>query len=138
MTDARAYDIAAVQNLRDLQARVRAAEGPDREIDVALEVTLDTKQIGWEKWSIAQLYTSSLDAAVALVERMLPGWFWRMWGGRGKPGAHLNRVNLELCERHDEAHGDGVTPCLALIDATLSALIAKAEREGAIKSEVGG
>jgi hypothetical protein len=87
--------------------RLEKAEGPDREIDARLCAALydipdppkafklgacpprrphhDDWQV--ECWSAAGLvrsytpanYTASLDAALALVERVLPGWWWSVY-----------------------------------------------------------
>ena len=65
----------------DLIARVEAANGPDREIDADISRTLGLTYrdgafgIGYgDDWPQAEL-TASIDAALALVERMLPGGF---------------------------------------------------------------
>ena len=73
-----------------LLARVEAATGPDREIDGALALMegwtfqkmKGDREPYWRKpgateyWNRSTLinYTASIDAALALVERMLPGW----------------------------------------------------------------
>lgn len=73
----------------DLIARLEALTGPDREADEAI-----ARLTGWSPtggipatgapshWYSAAFgmpaYTASLDAAVALVERVLPGWGWRV------------------------------------------------------------
>lgn len=63
--------------------------------------------------------TASIDATVALIERVLPGWTWRVDGGHGsRPGADLW---LRPNEYYD---GTGATPALALLSALLSALLA--------------
>ena len=70
----------------DIINHLEKAEGPSHEID-AIIVSMDGFQIkrernrAWrygdrntQKWYNIPSYTASLDAAVALVERMLPGW----------------------------------------------------------------
>lgn len=69
----------------DLLARVREAKGPDRDLDAAIalatgwthEVNHEEDYECWRKsdGKAAYLprYTASIDAALALVERMLPG-----------------------------------------------------------------
>ena len=67
-------------SLSDLTARVEAATGGDCELDAAI-----AQQFGElhgkhghadEEVEIAKGYTSSLDATIGLVERLLPGWWW--------------------------------------------------------------
>ena len=91
-------------DLHSLLTRVEAATGPDRQIDCLLdclrtgrefiEWTADTgivgyrfkhHTLGWELgcWRVG--YTASLDAALALVEEMLPG--------RGSDGLRLALIN---------------------------------------------
>lgn len=65
-------------------------------------------------------YTASLDAALALVERVLPGWWISVETKRS--------VYVELTEDGGELHtsyGTGSTRSLALLVAMLKALIAK-------------
>lgn len=86
--------------LADLQARVEAATGPDRELDGAIEVAirwLEAGRVGlkpehrapWKSDKFgsvfdvsvsyaAQPFTRSIDAAIALVGRVLPGWWWKV------------------------------------------------------------
>ena len=75
-------------------------------------------------------FTTSLDAALALAERVLPGWYWRagrtplgQWHhGRYTYGwAHLSRTDASNCDRGDEATGWAATPALALCAAILLA-----------------
>lgn len=75
-------------------------------------------------------FTTSLDAALALAERVLPGWYWR--AGRTPMGhwhhgrytygwAHMSRTDASNCDRGDEATGWAETPALALCAAILRA-----------------
>lgn len=58
-------------SLSELLGFVEAATGPDRPLDRLLWEALD------ERWvSPVPFYTASIDAAVALVEKRLPGWSW--------------------------------------------------------------
>lgn len=54
-----------------LLERVKAATGPDRELDEAIRFYFDP--VGSVYYSESSAYTASIDAALALVERMLPG-----------------------------------------------------------------
>jgi hypothetical protein len=65
----------------ELLGRVRAATGPDRELDFAIErINLGELAYIIDHWSSAQRhdliahYTASIGAALALVNRKLPGW----------------------------------------------------------------
>ena len=114
--------------LTDLFARVEAATGPDRELDGALwrKLIFDpqlarpgndwtlTPNLGRKK----PRYTASIDAALALAERVLPGWAWMLRGSFAK-----------LWEPHGKPPGNdfdamGRSPALAIIAAILKALIA--------------
>lgn len=136
------------QALADLLARVEAAEGPDREIDLdlILALGLGPSGDGWERrrgkydqggrpelrqnlapqpgpWPIfcARPYTASLDAALALVKRVLGDvkvrvTTYRKGGGRAEI--------LADGERYDIANEQGACPALAVVAALLKALIA--------------
>lgn len=155
-----------MSDLSALISRVEKATGPDRELDCLLdclrygrefiEWTADTGivgyryksgAIGWDLgcWRIG--YTSSLDAAKALVEELLPGWWWKV-------GTCSVSDDACVCpDFNDPVHGErlranyfpiehggpydggfdvdrrppGNLP-LALIEALLTALIADEER----------
>lgn len=82
------------ERLIGLLGRVRSASGPDRELDVDLEVLFPFDRTishsrrpssvrgkvtfrynsGSSGTYLASRYTASIDAALALVERVLPGW----------------------------------------------------------------
>jgi hypothetical protein len=154
-------------DLSALLARVEAAEGPDREVDCDLGVALglfmvnDDNRLGIGRGkSYVRLdedggatapgqagdmlvpdYTDSLDAALALCERVLPNdwefapkplWlaavaqlFDGKWEGklyRADMGKRFSRV--------------GATPALALLAAMLKALIATS-KDGTADAELG-
>lgn len=55
---------------QELVDRVRGLTGPDREVDRAIE----RFEHGPDVIPFTPKYTSSIDAALALAERVLPGW----------------------------------------------------------------
>lgn len=157
-----------MSELKSLLERVEKATGPDRELDAALgsvfrvppnpnpphwiidnfpvwrgrqdgriEVVHENGD-GGVHWRAAP-YTASLDAALALVEEMLPGWFWRagyvpspQWIGgiNFYCWAHVSRTTASHCDRDDEATGWAHTVPLAILLALLRALISKGETNG--------
>lgn len=72
--------------LKELIERVKAATGPDRELDSDLGFTLGWYANGYEFYAWAEAdgtfvesvnpkpFTASIDAALALTQRVLPGW----------------------------------------------------------------
>lgn len=127
-------------SLEELRKRVEACgAGGDREIDAeiacaldgydSVEVVRDAEGLESDApiavWVVTGIYrddpdyyTSSLDAALALVERKLPGWTWVVGMGPEFARASLSDVR-DFRERHTEAHAP--TPALALIAALLKA-----------------
>lgn len=117
-------------NLSDLQKALEEATGPDRKIDfwlMAFDPTSDPSKP-------AIVYTASLDAAIALANRLLPGWGWRCgfglsphWvNGRAVYGwSHLNRVHPDHALTKDEATGYAASAPLAICLAIVRALLAK-------------
>ncbi len=124
----------------DLQAlleRVEKAEGPDEEVDMQLcllaypeiMAVSEKRDDGfwyhkqWGRMSVPANYTASIDAAVALVEKMLPGWTGHLDFGGSQACAYAIRPLTEgpLVEHRAFA----TTPALALIAALLRALIAQ-------------
>lgn len=61
-------------------------------------------------------FSSSLDAAVALCEKILPGWEWYV-NGSGHAGVRETVYDMNF-------PGDAKTPALALLAALLRAMIA--------------
>lgn len=134
--------------LQDLLERVEKAEGPDREIDVALwlhttpgatrrgthvkhahsdaEWDVDETRDATGYLVVVPAYTASLDAALALVERKLPGWTWRL----DSPDSASEPAFARLSgPEWRSGAGWAKTPALALLAALLRALIAQGEAE---------
>lgn len=129
----------------ELIARLEALTGPDREVDALIKCALlapaeayveqsrfngewcvyhgvygGSPRLfqwprGFENIRLASL-TASIDAAVALCERLLPGWNWVV----GKK--HGSVWNNGLCISKRAGHA---IPAIALLIATLKALDAK-------------
>lgn len=102
--------------LPDLLARVRAASGPDRELDAAIMSAFYASTPPYE-------FFRSVDAALALIERVLPGYRKSVVDLRPDP-----------CEAYawlpgwtHNIKGDGATPALALVAALLAAVIDRGE-----------
>jgi len=106
-----------------LLERVRAATGPDRELDLLIWKLLVWKTPWNHELHKTELFTRSIDAALALVERMLPGAFDSV-GKDEEEGGHWWAADLLV----DNIWHSGVGPTipLAILAALLSALIDKA------------
>lgn len=118
--------------MTSLIERLEGAEVGSRELDADLQDALFCCQIKRERqllqsyvfhmgdgeWELIPHYTTSLDAALALVERVLPGWAWSV-GNKAQGGqAYLMRgLGDGLIE------GKGASPALALCIALLKVLI---------------
>lgn len=129
-----------VKGLQDLLARVTQANGADRDLDTDLcavlfgatpEATADMHRHlsrglvplgGYPEpfHSERRNFTASLDATLALVERVLPGWDWIIQHTNGGLTIHA-----QLGPKREGADAFADTPALALIAAMLSALIAQ-------------
>ena len=133
--------------------RLEKADGPDREIDAELAIVglidaTDARLPSAERdshypqsfvpgqywtghaWRVADEYTSSLDAALGLVERKLPGWVWKLsTDGDASAPDHKAHATLASEVWADPGAGMGVvtyghapTPALAVCLALLRAL----------------
>ena len=120
-------DLATLRALRD---RLDKATGPDWELDEALSIIFypnvfaEAEKVNgvWKHKRFNAMIqigylTSSIDAAVALFERVLPGWSW----GIGSDGASIWMNATKLCFESDGQ------PALALCRAIVAAMIAKEE-----------
>jgi hypothetical protein len=115
-----AYDRDALIALRE---RVREAEGADRQLDKDVYI-LALRAAGvttppFAYWGMISQYTASIDAALALVERVLPGCGYSLEKDEGR---FLASLEVSRCMEEGKSHP------LAILDALLSALI---ERETA-------
>lgn len=129
------------QSLEGLIERVKAAQGSDREIDASLFIALveptwhtspkdpgavaADKQYFWPEGKLKYLtrnskvapqYTASIDAALALVERCLPGWSWNIGHDAND---ELHATLWHGVTEHDEY---AATAPLAIILALLTAM----------------
>lgn len=139
-----------MSNLQPLLDRVRQASGGDRELDAivwcALEHPMEKPQRNFfytnrEEWGFfktnqpqpgltfydAPPLTASIDAALSLVERLLPGWNVEIYHGSDRHCVVLNEFP-KPCRRIPPEKPyviAGKTTPLALLDAALCALIAQ-------------
>jgi hypothetical protein len=109
-------DVTQLQSIRD---RVANATGPDREIDYAIY----TYSTGLWRTDDFPAVTSSIDAALALVERVLPGWEWSVWASGGVFGATIYNTPEDEIEPCVSAQAP--TAPLAILKAFVAALIAQ-------------
>lgn len=117
-------------DLRALIERLEKLEGPDRQLDDAiLAYSYGTKPIGFflpgskiDK-EMPRL-TASLDAAIALCERVLPGRGYGFLPGWTKDGAFAGVICADSgpVDLLAATIAPGPTPALALLLATLKAL----------------
>lgn len=125
-------------DIASLLERVTAAAGPDRVLDLDLALALvpdvvvlrrnddDTANEPHTYWE----YTTSIDAALALVERMLPGWKWQFYSegvyGAGGIVASLMEPAFAALSRkgrpYRHAEGTGPTLAIAILIAALRSL----------------
>ena len=104
-------------DLNELVERVKAATGPDRELDYAISRFADGELARHS--SLHLPYTASIDAALALTERMLPGWDYVLEGASR---------HCFVLMHPDNEDGEGVfvetaaTSALAILAALLTAL----------------
>lgn len=124
--------------MRDLIERLEKAKGADRELDFAIASAcgFDVRLEGSNRTDqskifnaydcnnkrISSKFTSSIDAAVALVERALPGWTWTL------DSASSTATLWKDDEASEATHQvPGATPAIALCIALLRAKEARAE-----------
>ncbi len=149
-----------MSSLEELIAELEKATGPSREIDAQIWLfatpgaTRRTSHVvsstgAWEPYDIDETrdetgrliivpsYTRSLDAAVALVNRVLPGFGWDVASNTSHIKACLNPEFGKPIGKHphwaavsdtsSKKFEDGATPALALCIATLRAKLAQEE-----------
>ncbi len=115
--------------MTDLIKRLEAAEAGSRELDFAIMAHFGYTNISDPRdaldcWRGSDgkshfenaTFSRSLDAALALAERVLPGWGWSAGGSRGE---HYGRLDTPDGCDFEEAYAS--TPALALCAAILKA-----------------
>ncbi len=125
-------------SLTDLIARVERAEGPDRELDRDLGYALDYRpdagawepaQDGWAlrgTWRAPLPVTASLDAALALVEAVLPGALYEIKALPARLGHGASLWSVDPAAGRMLARADHRAPALALVLALLRAVAEQA------------
>jgi len=128
-------------DLNALLERVKAAKGPDREIDIAIHVIVTNEgrigdyasvdeytnsaiQLGWNTPRV----TSSIDAALALTERVLPGAkrsATELVAGWAASVLIVDSGHPDFVS--EDYHADAPTAPLAILAATLQALISRVQ-----------
>lgn len=128
-------------NIASLLEHVRLAEGADRYVDyrIALafvpgakghagecdEGTFWVHEGGRDVLWTSEPYTASLDAALALVERVAPDRYWSI----NKIGGDPDFYSAKIADRPPYT-GEALTPALALLAALLSSIQEEGEGNG--------
>jgi hypothetical protein len=103
--------------------RLEAAEAGSRELDRAVWSALEFDHDG--EPTKCPAYTTSLDAALALAERVLPGWgFVLSTGAAGQPAwaqAYPEPVDEDICRDATAAGTRPLAVCLSILKATAAA-----------------
>ncbi len=115
--------------MRELLERVEAANGPDRELDAGIVVGLGLDNTcpfwlhSYDRTTPVRI-TASVDAALALVERVLPGHRVALFTNGGGEGP-----TCVIMFESDPVKADERAPTLplAILAAMLKALIAQAD-----------
>ena len=123
-----------MSDLRGLIERVEKATGPDRELDAQIYIWVHGLRANAPVlWTQVAPYTNSLDAALALVEKMRPGYRWGVSSVAIKIGAYPDgktaygegfraHVTKNSPLRPMPSTADAPTPALAIILALLRSL----------------
>jgi hypothetical protein len=128
-----------VTDLRSLQERIGGLTGPSLEVNCDLEEHFGEWTNlggGWRRHKVtgererytyvpAPPYTASVDAALALVERLLPDWDWIV--------GHTNDGLTIHCRLGQREMSFGHSAPLAVLAALLSALAAETGAALAVK-----
>ncbi len=90
--------------------RLSKLDGPDREVDAEVHAATNPPLRVGLRFGHIPAYTASVDAALALAERVLPGWHWQV----DKCGAVLRSGHALFSTDHS-------VPAIALCIAILRA-----------------
>lgn len=136
---------ADISTLEALLERVESCTEPDIELDAAIDIAMFGGETIWKQANYTmEMYpasrrpnksfrggfenayvprvTSSVDAALALMQQVLPGWDWSLHYDNGEAIAGVQPPSEDGCDLPDNVPP---LPSLALLAATLRALIAQ-------------
>lgn len=117
----------------DILKKLETAKCPDRKLDAAIEEIAGDWYYPDGVTKTANRYTASIDAALALVAKKLPGWKLTMDDIRPDEGTatdtYLLGPNYNDMTSADSSKPVGTRPiCLAILEALFTALTAKEEQ----------
>ena len=107
-------------DLRELEKRLEEATGGSEDLNIEILHVLHDHGGFAREMVVVPNFTGSLDAAVALVERILPAWIWDVTS-TGQAWVMHHETSEQHC-------ADAKTPPVALCLALIRALIAKGDR----------
>lgn len=142
--------------ITEIITRLEAATGPDRDLDAEIWLRFELgatrkatvikpgPNVTWTAYTMDETrdgngllvtvpaFTDSMDAAIALLRKVLPNWFWRCGQTSLFPNgwAYISRLDPSHCDRCDEAassNGKAANAASALCIALLRAIEAKGE-----------
>ena len=106
----------------ELLAKVMAATGADHALDVEIWEAFHPNERKAKRFKPETFATASIDAALALVERELTGWWWLR-----EDGQSIRLVGPDNGDCYPSAVGKHHLVPLAIIAALLTAKIAQAQ-----------
>ena len=111
-------------SLPDLITELEALEGPSREMDARIGHAVNETSVvfvhdGERSRPQFPCYTASIDAAVALAERVLPEWDWTI---QDHGAARVYRYEPKWDEFWEHECEEAANPATALVVAALRAL----------------
>ncbi len=133
-----------MSDLASLLEQVRSAKGADRELDwhvadaTGHESFNTTIQGMWQPYMTGSradkavpAYTASIDAALALVDRKLPGWSWKVVGEPAATNPHCAVIRNagKLSDVAPASVASHRTAPLAILLALLTALITQGDSQ---------
>jgi len=111
-----------MEDLVDLVKRLAKACAPDPDLDAAIWGTVSAAFGGQADMSAeAAPVTGSLDAALALLSRIRPGWTWKLQ--RSLKGGEFFKFTLDPPDGVPVRGFNESLPALSVVDALLRSLI---------------
>lgn len=112
-----------MSDLASIITRLESAKGRDWSLNMEIE-----RAFSPPAFSMARDYTGSIDAAIALMGRVLPGSGWIVGSGRESPSEPLGGAAIYrglTTESGKVGEGEAITPAIALCLAICSAVQAQ-------------